>query len=90
MINIIAWIIFGALAGWIASIIMKTNAQQGAVGNIIVGILGAFIGGFLVRTLTDSDVDGFNLVSLLTAIVGAVILLAIVKAFRKGDTAPKV
>ena len=82
MINILAWIIFGALAGWIASIIMKTNAQQGAIANIVVGILGAFLGGFLVRLLTGNDVEGFNIVSLLTAIVGAVILLAIYKAVR--------
>jgi uncharacterized membrane protein YeaQ/YmgE (transglycosylase-associated protein family) len=89
LINLIAWIIFGALAGWIASMIMKTNAQQGALGNIIVGILGAFIGGFLVRTLTGNDVSGFNLASLIVAILGAVILLAIVRAFR-GGTAHRV
>lgn len=82
MINIIAWIIFGALAGWIASIIMKTNHQQGAIGNIVVGIIGAFIGGFIVRASTGTDVDGFNLGSLLVAILGAVILLAIVKMFH--------
>ena len=52
--SIIMWIIFGALAGWIASIIMKTNAEQGAIGNIIVGILGALIGGFLMQTLTGT------------------------------------
>lgn len=83
MINIIAWILFGALAGWIASMIMKTNEQQGALGNIIVGIVGAFIGGFIVRGLTGNDVEGFNLTSLLVAILGAVILLAIVKLFRR-------
>lgn len=84
MMEIIVWIIFGALAGWIASIIMKTNAEQGALGNIIVGIAGAFIGGFLMKTLTGSDgVTGFNLGSLLVAIVGAVILLAIVRMFRR-------
>jgi uncharacterized membrane protein YeaQ/YmgE (transglycosylase-associated protein family) len=83
MINIIAWIIFGALAGWIASIIMKTNAEQGAIGNIVVGIVGAFIGGFLVRTLTGSDVNGFNLGSLIVAIVGAVLLLGAVKMFKR-------
>lgn len=87
MINIIVWIIFGALAGWLASIIMKTNAEQGALGNIIVGILGAIIGGYLVRLLTGNTVTGFNLMSLITAILGAVILLAIVKAFRRGGTA---
>jgi uncharacterized membrane protein YeaQ/YmgE (transglycosylase-associated protein family) len=84
MIEIISWIIFGALAGWIASIIMKTNAEQGALGNIIVGILGAILGGFLVRALTDNTgVSGFNLGSLIVAILGAVILLAALKAVRR-------
>jgi len=86
MLEIIAWILFGALAGWIASIIMNTNEEQGAIGNIIVGIIGAFIGGFLVRTVTGNTVEGFNLASLLVAILGAVILLAIVKAFRRPRT----
>lgn len=86
MIDIVAWIVFGALAGWVASIIMKTNAEQGALGNIVVGIIGAFIGGYLVRVLTNTDVTGFNVASLLTAILGAVILLAVVKAFRGRNT----
>ena len=82
--EIIAWIIFGALAGWIASIIMKTNAEQGAIANIIVGILGAVIGGFIVKATTDSEgVTGFNFKSMLVAILGAVILLAILKAVRR-------
>lgn len=80
LLDIILWIIFGALAGWIASMIMNTDAEQSAAGNIIVGILGAFLGGFVVRLLTDSDVSGFNVFSLIVAIFGAVILLAIVKA----------
>lgn len=81
--GIIGWIILGALAGWIASIIMKTNAEQGALGNIIVGILGAFIGGMVMSVLTGRDgVGGFDVTTLLTAVLGAVILLAIVKAFR--------
>lgn len=84
IINIIAWIIFGALAGWIASIIMRTNAEQGALGNIITGIIGAFIGGFIVQSLTGDTVTGFNLGSLLVAILGAIILIAIIKLFRRG------
>lgn len=85
--GIILWIIFGALAGWIASIIMKTNAQQGAMGNIIVGIIGAFIGGFVVSIFSNGDgISGFNIPSLLTAILGAVILLAIVKSVRGHST----
>lgn len=90
MLEIIAWILFGALAGWIASIIMNTNEEQGAIGNIIVGIIGAFIGGFLVRTLTGTAVEGFKIDSLLVAILGAVILLAIVKAFRRPSTIDRV
>ena len=90
MINIIMWIIFGALAGWIASMIMKTNGEQGAIANIVVGILGAFIGGFVVRMMTDTDVTGFNLTSLVVAIVGAVILLAIYKTFRGSNTPTKI
>lgn len=85
--DILVWILFGALAGWIASMIMKTDAEQGALGNIVVGIIGAFIGGFLVSTLTGNQVGGFNFTSLLTAILGAVILLAIVKAVRGGGHA---
>lgn len=84
MINFIAWIIFGALAGWIASLIMGTNEKQGALGNIIVGILGAFIGGFIIRSVTGNEVDGFNLTSLIVAIFGAIVLLAVVKLFRRG------
>lgn len=85
MVDIILWIIFGALAGWIASMVMKTNQEQGAIANIVVGILGAFIGGFVVRMLTGDTVTGFNFVSLLVAILGAIVLLAIVKAFRRGS-----
>jgi len=81
--NIVAWIIFGAIAGWIASMIMKTDAEQGAIANIVVGILGAVIGGFLMQMIGGSGVTGFNITSFLVAIVGAVILLAIYKAVRK-------
>lgn len=81
--GIIMWIIFGALAGWIASMIMKTNEEQGAVANIVIGIIGAVIGGFIFNLLGGSDVNGFNIYSLIVAIVGAVILIAILKAFRK-------
>lgn len=81
--NIIVWIIFGALAGWIASIIMKTNAEQGAIANIIVGIIGAVIGGFVFSFFGGEDITGFNSYSLGVAIVGSVILLAILKSVRR-------
>lgn len=85
LMNIILWIVVGALAGWIASMIMKTDAQMGAVANIVVGILGAFIGGFLVNLLFGANVDpnGLNVGSILTAIFGAVVLLGAVKLFRR-------
>jgi len=78
--GIIAWIILGALAGWIASMIMGTNAEQGAFANIIVGIVGALIGGFIMRMFGANDVNGFNLYSLLVAIGGAIVLLAAYRA----------
>jgi uncharacterized membrane protein YeaQ/YmgE (transglycosylase-associated protein family) len=80
--NIILWLIFGALAGWIASMIMGTNRSQGLLLDIIMGILGAFIGGFLASNLLGRGVTNnpFDLVSLLIAVVGAVILTMIVRA----------
>lgn len=84
IINIIVWIIFGALAGWLASMIMHTDAQQGAVANIVVGILGAFLGGFISRSLGGPDVSaGFSLTSLIIAVLGAVILLGILRLFNR-------
>ena len=80
--SIIAWIIFGALAGWIASIIMKTNAEMGAFANIVTGILGAFIGGLIVKAITGMSITGFNIGSLIVAILGAVALIWAVQAFR--------
>ncbi len=79
----ILWIVIGALAGWIASMIMKTNAEQGLLIDIIVGIVGAFIGGFLARQFLGIDPDASLITSLITAVVGAVILLAIIKAVRR-------
>ena len=79
MVNLIAWIVFGALAGWIASLVMNTDEQQGGIANIVVGILGAVIGGFIVRALGSSGMTGFNLYSLLVAIGGAIVLLGIFK-----------
>ncbi len=82
LLELIAWILFGAAAGWIASLVMRTDAQMGAAANIIIGILGALLGGFVVRLFGASGVNGFNLYSLLVAVLGAVVLLAIVKAVR--------
>jgi uncharacterized membrane protein YeaQ/YmgE (transglycosylase-associated protein family) len=81
--TIITWIVLGALAGWIASMVTGTNARVNGVMNIVVGIIGAFIGGLVLQLLGASSPSGFNLASLLTAILGAVILLSLVRAFRR-------
>ncbi len=78
--NIILWIIFGALVGWIASMIMKTNGEQGAVANIIVGIVGAFIGGAMSRLIGGPGAsNSFSLTSILIAIMGSVVLLFLIR-----------
>jgi uncharacterized membrane protein YeaQ/YmgE (transglycosylase-associated protein family) len=81
--TVLAWIILGAAAGWIASLIAGTDAEQGWLGNIIVGIIGAFIGGLVVQLFGGNTATGFNLASLLTAVLGAVILLSLIKGFRR-------
>lgn len=83
-INILVWIIIGAVAGWLASIVMKTNAQQGLLADIVVGIIGGFLGGWLLDLLgVGGAVTGLNLGSLLTAFIGAVVLLAILRLLRR-------
>ena len=82
--NYLVWIIFGAIAGWIASIVMGRNKKMGAIANIVVGIIGAFIGGFIMDFFGAQGVTGFNLPSLIVAIVGAVVLLFVVGLFRRG------
>ena len=78
--GIISWIIVGAIAGWLASIVMKTERQQGLIIDIIVGIVGGLVGGFVLNLLgIDGDVSGINIESIVVAFIGAVILLAIVR-----------
>ena len=87
MINFIIWIVIGGLIGWVASMIMKTDAQQGAFLNIVVGIVGAFLGGWLLSPLVGVPTinqDVFSIGALLVSLVGAVILLAIINLFRRG------
>lgn len=79
--GILSWIIFGALAGWIASMIAGKNAEQGIIGNIVIGIIGAVVGGFVMGFLVDSPgVTGFNFTSFIVAVIGAVLVLFIKSA----------
>jgi uncharacterized membrane protein YeaQ/YmgE (transglycosylase-associated protein family) len=87
MINFILWLLFGALVGWLASIVMRTDAQQGALLNIVVGIVGAFLGGIIFNALGLTSVNinqEFSLPALLVSFIGAVILLAIVNLATRG------
>ncbi len=78
--GIILWIIFGAIVGWIASLVMGSGG--GLIVDIAVGIVGAVIGGFIMSFFGDTGVNGFTLYSFLVALLGACVLLAIVKAVR--------
>jgi len=85
--NLIIWLVVGGLIGWIASIIMRTDGQQGLFLNIVVGIIGALLGGFLLAPLFGTGTinqGDFSLSGLLVSLVGAVILLAIVNLVRRG------
>jgi uncharacterized membrane protein YeaQ/YmgE (transglycosylase-associated protein family) len=89
MINFILWLLFGALVGWLASMVMGTDAQQGAILNIVVGIIGAFLGGLLFSMLGigggNINQGDFSLSALLVSFVGAIVLLGIVNLFRRGS-----
>ena len=77
----LAWLIVGAVSGWLASIVMRTNASQGLLLDIIVGIIGAFIGGFLFNAIGVTGVTGFDIWSVFVAFVGAVVLLGLLRLF---------
>ena len=83
LVNIVAWIILGAIAGWLASIVMRS--PMGLVADIIVGIVGAFIGGFVLSLLpgVNAGVSGLNIASIITAFIGAVILLGLIRMMRR-------
>ena len=86
MLDFIIWLIVGGIIGWLASLIMKTDAQQGILLNVVVGIIGAFIGGWLIAPLIggSTGAGGFDIMGLIAALIGAIILLAIVNLFRRG------
>lgn len=81
--GILSWIILGALAGWLASLFMKTYAEMGALANIVVGIIGSVIGGFVMNFFNKAGVQTFSLYSLGVAFLGSIIFLGIFKAIRR-------
>src|SRR3990172_2957090 len=83
--GIISWIVFGALAGWVASMIAGDNARQGWLGNIIVGIIGAFIGGLIFAFLFGGGqfTLGWSVGSFIAAVIGSIILLFILRLFQR-------
>ena len=85
--GLILWILFGALIGWLASIITKRNSRMGAVANIIVGLLGSIIGGFIAQLLGLGSYSEFSLGGALISLAGAVVILLIVNMFTKGKRA---
>lgn len=88
MINFIVWLIVGGVIGWLASIVMHTNAQQGTLLNIVVGIVGAFVAGLVLTPLLGIGTinqNNFSLPGLVVSLVGAIILLAVVSLFRRGS-----
>lgn len=87
MINFLIWIILGGILGWLASIIMRTDASQGTLLNIIVGIIGAFVAGMVLTPLfgvATINQNNFSMPALLVSLLGAVLLLGIVNLFRRG------
>jgi uncharacterized membrane protein YeaQ/YmgE (transglycosylase-associated protein family) len=85
MVNFIVWLVVGGLIGWVASMIMGTNGQQGMLLNIVVGIVGAFVAGILLTPLfgVPSINESFSIAAMLLSLGGAVILLAVVNLFRR-------
>jgi len=83
MVGIIIWLIVGGIVGWLASLVMRTDAQQGVILNIVVGIIGAFIAGLIFGggNINSAPLD---ITSILVSLVGAIILLAIVNLIRRG------
>jgi uncharacterized membrane protein YeaQ/YmgE (transglycosylase-associated protein family) len=87
--GIITWIIFGALIGWVASMIMKRSSEMGAVANIIIGGIGAVLGGWIASLFGLGKVTGFNVYSLLIAVAGACLLLWAIGVYQKATKGSK-
>lgn len=87
--NLIIWLVVGGLIGWVASMIMKTDGQQGLILNVVVGVIGALLGGWLLSPLVGAGTvnqGDFSVMGLLVSLGGAIILLFIVSLVRRGTT----
>jgi uncharacterized membrane protein YeaQ/YmgE (transglycosylase-associated protein family) len=82
--GVLLWILFGGLAGWISSIIMKTDSNQGPMKDIVMGVIGAIVGGFLMGQFGQAGVTGFNAYSLIVAVIGAIIVIYLARMIRHG------
>jgi len=86
--GIVIWLVIGGIVGWLASIVMKRDGQQGILLNVIVGIVGALLGGFLISPLVGVGTinsGSISIGSILVSLIGAIILLAIVNLFKRGS-----
>lgn len=86
--NFIIWLVVGGLIGWVASMIMRTDAQQGMLLNVVVGIVGALLGGWLIAPMLGTGTinsNDFSIAGLGVSLLGAVVLLAIVNLLRRGS-----
>lgn len=86
--DFIIWLVVGGLIGWVASMIMRTDGQQGIILNVVVGIIGAFLGGWLISPLVGVGTinqGSFSFGSLVVSLIGAIVLLAIVNLIRRGS-----
>lgn len=83
LINIIAWLIFGAVVGWLATLIVSNDSGGSLLGDIAVGLIGALVGGFIAYFLTGRGVEGISLWSFLWSFIGAVVLMLVFKSVRR-------
>jgi uncharacterized membrane protein YeaQ/YmgE (transglycosylase-associated protein family) len=81
--NIIIWLVIGLIAGWIASVVLTSQNEQGTLMDITLGIIGAFVGGFVANVLGAGGVSGFNLYSIALATVGAILVIGGGKLFSR-------
>ena len=86
--NLIIWLVVGGVLGWLASLVMRTDGQQGIFLNVVVGIIGALIAGFVIAPMFGTgtiNTNDFSISGLLVSFIGAIVLLAIVNLFRRGS-----